>query len=58
MANSNPLVSGSSLLRIALFGAGRHAERHARAILRYADAELVAVADALDTAGLSCNAVL
>jgi predicted dehydrogenase/nucleoside-diphosphate-sugar epimerase len=37
-------------LRIALFGAGRHAQHHARAILRCPAAELVAVADPSDAA--------
>src|SRR5262249_52439953 len=32
-------------LKVALFGAGRHAQHHARAILRCAGARLVAVAD-------------
>ncbi|MGB4069144.1 MAG: Gfo/Idh/MocA family oxidoreductase, partial [Nitrospira sp.] len=36
--------------RIALFGAGRHAQHHARAILRCAGAQLVAVADPSDSA--------
>ncbi len=40
----------TSLLRIALFGAGRHAQHHARAILKCHGAELVAVADPSDTA--------
>lgn len=46
------------MLRIALFGADRHAQHHARAILRCAGAELVAVSDVLNTAGLPCNAML
>src|SRR5215831_6828755 len=37
-------------LRIAFFGAGRHAQHHARAILRCAGVELVAVADPSDAA--------
>lgn len=37
-------------LRVALFGAGRHAQHHARAILRCPGAELVAVADPSDVA--------
>jgi predicted dehydrogenase len=45
VASSNCAVSGTSPLRIALFGAGRHAQHHARAILRCAGTELVAVAD-------------
>lgn len=37
-------------LRIALFGAGRHAQHHARAIMRCPEARLVAVADPSETA--------
>ena len=48
MTNSTQIVSQTSPLRIALFGAGRHAQYHARAILRCAGAELVAVADPSD----------
>ena len=40
----------SRVLRIALFGAGRHAQHHARAILRCPGAKLVAVADPSDAA--------
>ena len=50
MASSNSGFSGGGPLRLALFGAGRHAEHHARAILRYAGAKLVAEADTLDIA--------
>ncbi|MGD9730134.1 MAG: Gfo/Idh/MocA family protein, partial [Nitrospiraceae bacterium] len=38
------------LLRIALIGAGRHAQHHAQAILRCSHAELVAVADPSEVA--------
>src|SRR5262245_39917738 len=37
-------------LRIALFGAGRHAQHHARAIVRCSNVELVAAADPSDPA--------
>ncbi|MFO0773266.1 MAG: Gfo/Idh/MocA family oxidoreductase [Nitrospiraceae bacterium] len=37
-------------IRIALFGAGRHAQHHARAILRCPGAELIAVADPSEAA--------
>ena len=50
VANSNPTVKQPSPLRIALFGAGRHAQHHARAILRCAGAELVAVTDPSEVA--------
>lgn len=40
-----PTSHPDARLRVALFGAGRHAQHHARAILRCPDAELVAVAD-------------
>ena len=58
MTSSNPIASQLSPLRIVIFRVRRHAEPHARAILRYAGAELVAVADALDTAGLPRKAML
>lgn len=45
-----PASGDSRLLRIALFGAGRHAQHHARAILRCPQAQLVAVADPSDVA--------
>jgi predicted dehydrogenase/nucleoside-diphosphate-sugar epimerase len=48
VTNSNPTVSQPSPLRIALLGAGRHAQHHARAILRCAGVKLVAVADPSD----------
>ena len=44
-------------LRIALFGAGRHAQHHARAILRCAGAKLVAVADPSDTAQAAMRSI-
>ena len=50
MTTPNPTVSGIRPLRIALFGAGRHAQHHARAILRCPGTELVAVADPSDAA--------
>ena len=40
----------SKALRIAIFGAGRHAQHHARAILRCSNVELVGVADPSQTA--------
>src|SRR5688572_18955203 len=40
----------SRVLRIALIGAGRHAQHHARAILRCPNVKLVAVADPSDIA--------
>ena len=40
----------SRVLRIALIGAGRHAQHHARAILRCPNVQLVAVADPSDIA--------
>ncbi|MGQ0810830.1 MAG: Gfo/Idh/MocA family oxidoreductase [Nitrospiraceae bacterium] len=50
MANPNLTVSQIRPFRVALIGAGRHAQHHARAILRCPDVELVAVADPSDTA--------
>ena len=50
MTNLNPIVRQTSLLRIALFGAGRHAQHHSRAILLCAAAELIAVLDPSDIA--------
>ncbi len=46
----SPYPSGASSLRIALFGAGRHAQHHARAILRCPSAQLLSVADPSDAA--------
>ena len=37
-------------LRVAFFGAGRHAQHHARAVLRCDSAELIAIADPYDSA--------
>jgi len=46
----NPSYPNGDLLRVALFGAGRHAQHHARAIGRCTGAQLVAVADPSDVA--------
>ncbi len=46
----NPYPSNDDLVRIALFGAGCHAQHHARAIARCTGARLVAVADPSDAA--------
>ncbi|MEX5214698.1 MAG: Gfo/Idh/MocA family oxidoreductase [Nitrospiraceae bacterium] len=45
-------------LRIALFGAGRHAQHHARAILRCPGAELVAVADPSEAAQTAMRGIV
>jgi len=45
VAHLSSTISDSRLLRIALIGAGRHAQHHARAILRCPGVQLVAVAD-------------
>jgi len=45
-------------IRIALFGAGRHAQHHARAILRCPGAELIAVADPSDAAQAAMRAIV
>jgi len=45
-------------LRIAFFGAGRHAQHHARAILRCPGAELVAVADPSDAAQAAMRGIV
>ncbi|WP_121990340.1 Gfo/Idh/MocA family oxidoreductase [Nitrospira lenta] len=58
MTSSNPKASPSSSLRIALFGAGRHAQHHARAILRCAGVELVAVADPSDIAQAAMRSIV
>ncbi len=48
---TNPLITSNSRpLRIALIGAGRHAQHHARAILRCPGVQLVAVADPSEAA--------
>lgn len=46
----NRYPSNGDLVRIALFGGGRHAQHHARAIARCAGARVVAVADPSDAA--------
>ena len=51
-----PDSAKTRLLRIALFGAGRHAQHHARAILRCPEAKLIAVADPSDTAQAAMRA--
>jgi predicted dehydrogenase/nucleoside-diphosphate-sugar epimerase len=48
----------SRLLRIALFGAGRHAQHHARAILRCPQARLIAVADPSDAAHAAMRGIV
>ncbi len=50
MTQPHPTNSDSRPLRIALIGAGRHAQHHARAIARCPGAQLVAVADPSDSA--------
>lgn len=50
MAHTDVVNRHEPRLRIALFGAGRHAQHHARAIARCSGAELVAVADPSDAA--------
>ena len=51
-------TASSTCLKIALFGAGRHAQHHARAILRCANAELVAVADPSETAQAAMRSIV
>src|SRR3954462_2352258 len=51
-------ISPTRRLRIALFGAGRHAQHHARAILRCTGAELVAVADPSDIAKAAMKSIV
>ena len=46
------------MLRIALYGTGRHAQNHAYAILRCAAAGLIAVSDPSDIAQVRCKAML
>jgi predicted dehydrogenase/nucleoside-diphosphate-sugar epimerase len=53
-----PDSAKTRLLRIALFGAGRHAQHHARAILRCPEAKLIAVADPSDTAQAAMRAIV
>jgi predicted dehydrogenase/nucleoside-diphosphate-sugar epimerase len=50
MTIPRPTMPPPRPLHIALFGAGRHAQHHARAILQCAGVELVAVADPSDIA--------
>lgn len=45
-------------LRVALIGAGRHAQHHARAILRCPGARLVAVADPSDSAQMAMKGIV
>jgi len=47
-----------NVLRIALIGAGRHAQHHARAILRCPGARLVAVADPSEQAQAAMKAIV
>ncbi len=58
MTSPLPTVSQTSPLRIALFGSGRHAQHHARAILRCSGAELVAVADPSDVAQAAMRGIV
>ena len=58
MTNVNTTGSQPSPLRIALFGAGRHAQHHARAILRCAGAKLVAVADPSENAQSAMRSIV
>ena len=48
--NERMPANATRLLRIALIGAGRHAQHHAQAILRCSNVELVAVADPSEVA--------
>src|SRR5262245_12329965 len=50
--------SSDGLLRIALFGAGRHAQHHARAIFRCTGAKLVAVADPTEAAQAATRSIV
>src|SRR5574340_1025392 len=50
VTSSSPTTPDSRPLRIALIGAGRHAQHHARAIVRCPGVQLVAVADPSDAA--------
>ena len=50
VAHLSPTNNDSRPLRVALIGAGRHAQHHARAILRCPGVQLVAVADPSDAA--------
>ena len=50
MINERTPAHATRPLRIALIGAGRHAQHHAQAILRCSGVELVAVADPSDVA--------
>ncbi len=50
VTNHNMTIDESRVLRIGLIGAGRHAQHHARAIVRCPNVELVAVADPSDIA--------
>ena len=58
MTIQSPTDSVTRPLRIALFGAGRHAQHHARAILKCAGAELVAVADPSDVAQAAMRGIV
>ncbi|HVG01354.1 MAG TPA: Gfo/Idh/MocA family oxidoreductase [Nitrospira sp.] len=50
MTHLSSTINDSRPLRVALIGAGRHAQHHARAILRCPGVQLVAVADPSDAA--------
>lgn len=54
-ADANDEMGG--ILRVALFGAGRHAQHHARAIMRCAGVRLVAVADPSQEATTAMRAI-
>jgi predicted dehydrogenase/nucleoside-diphosphate-sugar epimerase len=58
MNESMPTSQESRLLRIGLFGAGRHAQHHARAILRCPGARLIAVADPSDAAQVAMRTIV
>ena len=45
VTHPSPTINDPRPLRVALIGAGRHAQHHARAILRCPGVQLVAVAD-------------
>lgn len=58
MTNPSHTHPHATPIRIALFGAGRHAQHHARAILRCPGAELIAVADPSDAAQAAMRAIV
>src|SRR5262245_4527106 len=58
LGKPSPVAPATNPLRIALFGAGRHAQHHARAILRCTDAHLVAIADPSDVAQTALTSIV